>query len=80
VVKPEQYFFTLGHAETARCGRPRVGSSPTFLTAQHRSGALPGPTYFPRDGRRREATMTKSKDELTLFVGQVGGRLDLLGE
>jgi hypothetical protein len=71
LIKSEQNFFTLGRAKTTRRGRPRVGSSLTFLTAQHRSGALPGRTYFPRNVCRREATMATSKVQLTLIVGPV---------
>jgi hypothetical protein len=80
MVKSQQYFLTLVHAETARCGRPVVRSGVTLLTAQHYGNALPGQTYFSRNGRGRQATMTKSKDQPPLLVGQVGRHLDLLDE
>jgi hypothetical protein len=80
LVESEKYFLTLVHAESTRGGRPRVGSGISCLTAQHHANALAGHDHFLRNDRNREAPMPKPKRQLTLFVGQVGGHLNLLGE
>jgi hypothetical protein len=79
-VESEKNVLTLVHAKTTLRRHPFVGPGVSFLTAQHHVHSLGGHAHFPRNGRRREALMSKPKRQSTLFVGQVGSPLNLLGE